>query len=162
MCLLDSTEALKIFADEKCQFNIAATIAQHFWFEVNNNNLFERTREVVMNGLYLQPKDDDPISNIVCNSCWWKIESFHIYYLSIEEAHRKLSERFSVKQEDSYHHRHADAGIQVYFKLEEDNSVEDGYENCVEGSEITVIETAEDMAGQDTTFGKLNQSFGVR
>ncbi|CAD7078156.1 unnamed protein product [Hermetia illucens] len=138
MCLLDSTEALKIFADEKCQFNIAATIAQHFWFE---------------------PKDDDPISNIVCNSCWWKIESFHIYYLSIEEAHRKLSERFSVKQEDSYHHRHADAGIQVYFKLEEDNSVEDSYENCVEGSEITVIETAEDMAGQDTTFDEEENNF---
>uniref|UniRef100_A0A1A9ZVK5 LNR domain-containing protein n=1 Tax=Glossina pallidipes TaxID=7398 RepID=A0A1A9ZVK5_GLOPL len=45
------------------------------------------------------PLQDDPISTVICNPCWFKVSDFHEFYESVEEAQRQLSETFLVKIE---------------------------------------------------------------
>ncbi|XP_037902467.1 transcription factor grauzone-like isoform X3 [Hermetia illucens] len=78
MCLQKSECPLYIFAEDSAKFQIAPTIARHFWFE---------------------PSKDDPISTLICLCCWSKIEDFHLYYLSVEEAQRRLTEAPPIKEE---------------------------------------------------------------
>ncbi|XP_036331074.1 transcription factor grauzone-like isoform X1 [Rhagoletis pomonella] len=78
LCLKDITEVINIFDERGVELNVAAVLAKYFWFE---------------------PRSDDPISTAICNSCWISVSSFNEFYLIVEEAHRLLTERFSLKSE---------------------------------------------------------------
>lgn len=45
----------------------------------------------------MQPKSDDPISTVICLTCWNQVNDFHQFYVAVESAHRLLTERFSLK-----------------------------------------------------------------
>ncbi|XP_055838416.1 transcription factor grauzone [Episyrphus balteatus] len=76
LCLKDILEVINIFDEIGIELNVVGILKKYFWFE---------------------PKIDDPISTAICNDCWLRVFSFHEYYLSVEEAHRLLAERFFVK-----------------------------------------------------------------
>lgn len=76
LCLKDILEVINIFDEIGVELNVVNILKKYFWFE---------------------PKIDDPISTVICNDCWLKVSNFHEYYLSVEEAHRLLAERFFVK-----------------------------------------------------------------
>lgn len=81
MCIIDSPNLLSIFENETSQADKAAVITQHFGFE---------------------PRKDDPITNMICISCWTQIESFHTYYLNVEDAQRRFSQLYleqKIKEE---------------------------------------------------------------
>ncbi|XP_055917670.1 transcription factor grauzone isoform X2 [Eupeodes corollae] len=76
LCLKDILEVINIFDEIGIELNVVGILKKYFWFE---------------------PKIDDPISTAICNDCWLRVVNFHEYYLSVEEAHRLLAERFFVK-----------------------------------------------------------------
>ncbi|XP_014085188.1 transcription factor grauzone [Bactrocera oleae] len=76
LCLKHFKDVINIFDEIGIELNVAAVLAKYFWFE---------------------PRSDDPISTAICNSCWISVSNFNEFYLGVEEAHRLLTERFSLK-----------------------------------------------------------------
>lgn len=75
LCLKHIKDVINIFDEIGIELNVAAVLAKYFWFE---------------------PRSDDPISTAICNSCWISVSNFNEFYLGVEEAHRLLTERFSL------------------------------------------------------------------
>uniref|UniRef100_A0A182JQP8 C2H2-type domain-containing protein n=1 Tax=Anopheles christyi TaxID=43041 RepID=A0A182JQP8_9DIPT len=61
-------EYLNIFAEENVSKNIATIVAIHLWFEV------------------VTPTD---ACQWICRACWTSLDSFHTFYVSIEEKHER-------------------------------------------------------------------------
>ncbi|XP_030373782.1 transcription factor grauzone [Scaptodrosophila lebanonensis] len=80
LCLNIASESMQLFEGIGLSLKAASVIAKYFWFE---------------------PKNDDPISTVVCVECWTRVNDFNEFYCTVEKAHRLLTERFSVKEE--YH-----------------------------------------------------------
>ncbi|KAH8275682.1 hypothetical protein KR026_012478 [Drosophila bipectinata] len=81
LCLSNNVpdfDTIDIFEAMGVSLNVANILAKYFWFE---------------------PKSDDPISTVICVSCWDKVSNFHEFYQAVEKAHRLLTERFSLKSE---------------------------------------------------------------
>ncbi|KAH8401083.1 hypothetical protein KR009_003008 [Drosophila setifemur] len=79
LCLsnnIPDSESIEIFAGVGLSLNAAQVLGKYFWFE---------------------PKSDDPISTVICVSCWNQVSAFHEFYEAVEKAHRLLTERFSLK-----------------------------------------------------------------
>ncbi|EDW91588.1 transcription factor grauzone [Drosophila yakuba] len=78
LCLnnVNDTDTIRIFEDVGLSLNVANVLAKYFWFE---------------------PKSDDPISTVICLTCWNQVNDFHNFYVAVESAHRLLTERFSLK-----------------------------------------------------------------
>ncbi|EDW48506.1 transcription factor grauzone [Drosophila sechellia] len=78
LCLnnVNDTDTIRIFEDVGISLNVANVLAKYFWFE---------------------PKSDDPISTVICLTCWNQVNDFHQFYVAVESAHRLLTERFSLK-----------------------------------------------------------------
>ncbi|XP_067631679.1 transcription factor grauzone isoform X2 [Eurosta solidaginis] len=79
LCLKDIIDVINIFDDMGVQLNVAGVLSKYFWFE---------------------PRSDDPISTAICKACWTNVSTFNEFYLGVEEAHRLLTERFSLKTAD--------------------------------------------------------------
>ncbi|XP_068146515.1 transcription factor grauzone [Drosophila tropicalis] len=80
LCLNTASDEdiIHIFDSAGQSINVASILAKYFWFE---------------------PKSDDPISTVICVSCWKRVNDFHEFYVVVEKAHRLLTERFSFKNE---------------------------------------------------------------
>ncbi|XP_016991527.1 transcription factor grauzone [Drosophila rhopaloa] len=78
LCLnnANDSDTIRIFEDDGLSLNVANVLAKYFWFE---------------------PKSDDPISTVICLTCWNQVNDFHQFYGEVERAHRLLTERFSLK-----------------------------------------------------------------
>ncbi|XP_017125909.1 transcription factor grauzone [Drosophila elegans] len=78
LCLnnANDSDTIRIFEDDGLSLNVANVLAKYFWFE---------------------PKSDDPISTVICLTCWNQVNDFHQFYELVERAHRLLTERFSLK-----------------------------------------------------------------
>ncbi|EDV55123.1 transcription factor grauzone [Drosophila erecta] len=78
LCLnnVNDRDTIRIFEDVGLSLNVANVLSKYFWFE---------------------PKSDDPISTVICLTCWNQVNDFHQFYVAVESAHRLLTERFSLK-----------------------------------------------------------------
>uniref|UniRef100_A0A182UHT2 Transcription factor grauzone n=1 Tax=Anopheles melas TaxID=34690 RepID=A0A182UHT2_9DIPT len=68
------SEYLNIFAEENVGKDIATVIAMHLWFEVT-------------------PTDE---CQWICRSCWTSLDSFHSFYVSIEQRHERHTDKLRV------------------------------------------------------------------
>ncbi|KAM7342757.1 transcription factor grauzone-like isoform 2-T2 [Cochliomyia hominivorax] len=82
ICLLETTNMLDIFNEQGKNLNIANIINKHFWFKT---------------------RPDDALTSHICTICWPKIEDFHSFYQTVEDAHKLYQEnqhkKFVIKQE---------------------------------------------------------------
>ncbi|XP_034654607.1 transcription factor grauzone isoform X1 [Drosophila subobscura] len=77
LCLnsVSDTDTIQIFESIGLTLNVATVMGKYFWFE---------------------PKNDDPISTVICVGCWNQVSQFHEFFVAVEKAHRLLTERFSL------------------------------------------------------------------
>ncbi|EDW31805.1 GL10766 [Drosophila persimilis] len=77
LCLnsVSDTDTIQIFESIGVTLNVATVLGKYFWFE---------------------PKNDDPISTVLCVGCWNQVSQFHEFFVAVEKAHRLLTERFSL------------------------------------------------------------------
>ncbi|XP_023158554.1 transcription factor grauzone [Ceratitis capitata] len=76
LCCKYGDSCLKIFNEIELKLGIADIIGRHFWFK---------------------PIPEENISAVICSACWSKVDDFHQFYLSVEEAHNTLNSK--VKNE---------------------------------------------------------------
>ncbi|XP_023158556.1 transcription factor grauzone-like isoform X2 [Ceratitis capitata] len=76
LCCKYADSCLNIFDENEIKLGIADIIGRHFWFK---------------------PIPEENISAVICSACWSKVDDFHQFYLSVEEAHNTLNSK--VKNE---------------------------------------------------------------
>ncbi|KAJ6639225.1 Transcription factor grauzone [Pseudolycoriella hygida] len=68
LCGKENEKYFDIFGEEGRTWNIASIIQSHFSFQLTQNDKYSQ----------------------ICHTCWCKVQSFHIYYLEIQEAQKYL------------------------------------------------------------------------
>ena len=136
---------MKIFQVLPGNLNVAEILQKYFWFE---------------------PQKD----GMICEGCWSKVLDFHEFYGEVEEAHRRLTERYTVKKE-----RKSDRSrvtmeavaepqeIQIQHKEEQIDDVDCGVdyldEDFFEGEMCMQQEAAEDVAMDQSNRSEINGAY---
>ncbi|CAD7078146.1 unnamed protein product [Hermetia illucens] len=70
MCVEEAEPLIDIFGDFGREQQIGQIVAQHFWFEV---------------------REDDPLSDKMCTDCWSKLVEFHSFYYQVQKAQDRVT-----------------------------------------------------------------------
>ncbi|XP_017040935.1 transcription factor grauzone [Drosophila ficusphila] len=102
LCLnsVNDSDTIRIFEDIGLSLNVANVLAKYFWFE---------------------PKCDDPISTVICLTCWNQVNDFHKFYVTVESAHLLLTERFSLKTVQDQGKPEPDDGLDFQDEAEDED-----------------------------------------
>lgn len=87
LCAKENDKYFEIFGEQGVTWKIASIVSSHFWFEVKKNKQQNVICNVNRKYFVFQLKESDEFPHI-CHTCWWKIETFHVYYLEIEKAQK--------------------------------------------------------------------------
>ncbi|KAL9921407.1 transcription factor grauzone-like [Glossina fuscipes fuscipes] len=79
LCLKQVNEFKSAFEVTDNKPTMASIIKKHFWFELQQN---------------------DPVSTVICDDCWFKVFDFHEFYKTVEKAQCQLGENVVVKIEN--------------------------------------------------------------
>lgn len=94
LCLKETNDGIPIFGDSLVAENARNIIVKHFWFDVSHSTI--NRKNLIKRITLLQINDINSIEYYMCPECWPKVETFHEFYMLVDEIHKSTIEIDSI------------------------------------------------------------------